>query len=535
MYLTVPFYKDVTQFLSECAEGPFSLVLEFAILQGKRMTSPLTTFASDRSQRWILVPGVASTRQVEIRNETDSPIEVHVHVEEPSAASASPASMTIQPRHSRVADIIFLANWSPAQDRRATISLRDGQGNQLSSFSQEIVAADSSDCSLSLELKDDVLVDNAIIAMKLWCTVASRSATPRRFEIDFAPHPALQFPERKTVTLAPGESTAFEAPVQWNRAIRDVAGWNHPRVIEAFVPVSDGRRTAILSWEHVEQRLAPYLTNDDQQPKLIPAQPLDQRRASFMEKTPGQLKYEELIELKRLEQSVVSSTPGRIPVKPVDELDASARPSSRRFPIAPFVTIAFALVALVLAGFFFLRPPEKQVTNGPISVSPLKLSPAPAVHPSAKSTTRSATAAAVATQVLTSTSQVTQPNSVTSSNASAPRTSPKSVAVAPTRKPAPLPTIDRSQVVGLSGVAAEYAQGGRAVSVAWSGAAQASALVQLVDFDGKVIASRTIRGDSTAAVLRLPRGYHGSVSVDVTAFGYHGERVVQTASLSPPG
>ena len=55
------------------------------------MTSPLTTFACDRSQRWILVPGVASTRQIEIRNETDSPIEVHVHVEEPSAASASPA------------------------------------------------------------------------------------------------------------------------------------------------------------------------------------------------------------------------------------------------------------------------------------------------------------------------------------------------------------------------------------------------------------------------------------------------------------
>ncbi len=497
------------------------------------MTAPLTTFACDRSQRWILVPGVASTRQIEIRNETDAPIEIHVQVEEPSAGSASPATMTIQPRHSRIADIIFLANWSPAQDRRATISLRDGQGNQLASFSQEIVAADSSDCSLSLELKDDVLVDKAIIAMKLWCTVASRSATPRRFEIDFASHPALQFPERKTVTLAPGESTAFEALVQWNRSIRDVAGWNHPRVVEAFVPVSDGRRTAILSWEQVEQRLAPYLTSDDQQPKLIPAQPLDQRRASFMEKTPGQLKYEELIELKRLEQSVVSSTPGRA-AKPIDELDASAKPLSRRFPLAPFVTIAFALVALVLAGFFFLRPPEKQATNGPISVSPLKLSPVPAVHPSAKSTTGSATAAKVGTSAPVGANKVIQSNPVSSSNASAQQTSRKSVAAAPKTKPAPLPTIDRSQVVGLSGVAAQYAQGGRAVSVGWSGTAQASALVQLVDFDGKVIASSLVRGGGTSAMLRLPRGYHGPVSVNVTAFGYNGERVVQTASLSPP-
>lgn len=495
------------------------------------MTTPLTTFACDRSQRWILVPGVASARQIEIRNETDSPLEVHVHVEDPSTASASPATMTIQPHHSRIADIIFLANWSPAQDRRATVSLRDGQGNQLSSFSQELVAADSSDCSLSLELKDDVLVDKAMIAMKLWCTVASRSATPRRFEIDLAPHPALRFPERKTVTLAPGESAAFEVPVQWNRAIRDVQGWNHPRVIEGFVPVSDGRRTAILSWEQVEQRLAPYLTSDDQQAKLTPAQPLGLRRTSFMEKTPGQLKYEELIELKRLEQSVVSATPARASVKPMDELEASAK---RRLPIAPLVTIAFALVALVLAGFFFLRPPGKQATDGLISVSPLKLSPAPAVHASARSTAGSFPAS-IATPVWAGATQVAQQNAVASSSTSAQGPSQKNSAIAPAIKPVPLPTIDRSQVVGLSGVAAEYAQGGRSVSVAWYGTAQASALVELVDFSGKVIASRSVPGGSTAAMLRLPRGYHGSVSVDVTAFGYHGERVVQTASLSPPG
>jgi hypothetical protein len=91
--------------------------------------------------------------------------------------------------------------------------------------------------------------------------------------------------------------------------------------------------------------------------------------------------------------------------------------------------------------------------------------------------------------------------------------------------------VDRNQVVMLSDVEAAYASGGHAVNVAWSAAAQASAIVQLVDFTGKIIASRTVRGNGSQTVVRLPKGYHAPLSVNVTAFGYHGERVVQSAAL----
>jgi hypothetical protein len=485
------------------------------------MATPLTTFPLDRSERWILLPGVASTRQFEIRNDTDSPLEVHLRVDAPAAASATPAIMTIEPHHSRIAEIIFLATWSPMHDRRVSVSLRDPQGQNLGSFTHEIVPADSADCNLSLELRDDFLVDGFMMLFKLWCTVESRSATPRRFDVDFSPHPSLRFPQRRTVTLAPGESSAFEVTVQWNRSIRDVAGWNHPKAIEAYVPVANGRRSTVLVWESIEGRAASYITADDRGPKAT----VPQSSANFLEKMPGQLKYEELIEARRLEQGVVA--PAYPKPAPVPEI-SSAATSKWRNAVAPFVTIALALAALVLAGLFFMRTPGKQVADQPVPVTPLRLSPAPPAHPPAKHLS----AAPVATPVWTSPNQAaTQPNAVTPAAEQAAASQP-ALSLAPAR-PAPQPTVNRNQVVALTGVEAAYVAGGHAVNVQWSGQAQASALIQIVDFSGKVIAARSVRGTTSSAVLRLPRGYRGPVSVNVTAYGYHGERVAQSASLSP--
>ncbi len=498
------------------------------------MPTSLTAFPSDRTQRWILVPGVASTRQIEIRNETDTPVEAHLRVEQPPAASVSPGIMTIPPRHSRVADVLFLATWSPDGQGQLALSFRDVQGNDLGAFTQEIVAADSVDCNLSLELKDDVMVDQALIGLKLWCTLVSRSSTPRRFEVDFTPHPALRFPERKTITLAPGETSAFDIPVQWNRAVRDMSGWNHPRSIEAFVPVTEGRRAAVIAWERLEQRLAQYLNPEDRQARIVVAT-APERRNDFLEKTPGQLKYEELVELRRLEQSVVAPPTARATTKLAD--DVRTAPPGRRSPVATVVTIAFAVVALVLAGFFFLRPPGHQADDSPISVSPLKLTPAlgSRVTP-AKAHAKSALHPPAANPAWTSVGAAAlSPTTVTP--AVARHATPPATRTAPSQahpQPAAQPPIDRNQVVALSGVEAAYEPGGRAVSVAWDGSAQASARVELVDFTGKIIASHAIRGTGAQAVLHLPRGYHGPLSVNVTAFGYHGERVVQTASLSSP-
>lgn len=498
------------------------------------MSPRFVVFPQDRSERWVLVPGVASTRQIEIRNESDASVECHVRVDQPAAASASPAVLTIQPRHSRTADIIFLANWSPEQDRSVIVSLRDSQGERLASFSHEIVAAESSDCGVAVDFKEEVLLDGALAGFKLWLSMTSRSATPRRFEVDFAPHPTLRFPERKTVTLAPGEATAFEVPVEWKRSVRDVAGWNHPRVVEVFVPVSQGRRTAVLSWDVIERRLERHLTSGDREAKIIPAEAvIERRRDNFMEKTPGQLKYTELVELKKLEQAVVGVAHVWTPVKPQEEA-APAKPFFRR--VAPVATTGIAIVALLLASFFFPRLQEQRPSTTAVHVTP-NLDPA-AMARAAKSAKGSLGRGPLAKPVWTTVAaaaRVAVAAVDSSREASAAQAAPKTVALAPHQKPRARPAFDREAVVALGGVDAWYTSGGRAVSVAWTGSAQASAVVELLDFTGKIIASRSVRGNGLAATVRLPPGYHGTVNVQVIALGYHGERVVQSASLTPGG
>jgi hypothetical protein len=504
------------------------------------MSARFAVFPHDRSERWTLVPGVASTRQIEVRNESDASVECHVRVDQPSAASASPAVLTVEPRHSRTADIIFLANWSPEQDHEVVVSLRDPQGEPLATFSHEIVAAESSDCSLALDYKEEVVLDGALVGFKLWFSITSRSATPRRLEVDFAAHPALRFPERKTVTLAPGEATAFEVPVEWNRAVRDVQGWNHPRVIEVFVPVSQGRRTAVLSWDLIERRLERYLGADDREANIAPAAPVAENRSAFLEKTPGQLKYTELLELKKLEQAVVGLGHARAPIYPPGEAKGSMQ-TLKRVPMAPIASIGIALIALLVAAFFYTHPPVAHPGTGPVRVStdigapiaaarvkpaqahPADLSQGPVAKPvwtTVATASRTAVAAVDASKEIPETQSASQP-------------APKTIALAPKHNPPQ--AIDREAVVALGGIDAAYTSGGKAVSVAWTPTAQASAVVELLDLRGKIIASRSLRGQRAQTTMRLPRGYRGSLYVQVIAFGYHGERVVQSASLTSGG
>jgi len=93
--------------------------------------------------------------------------------------------------------------------------------------------------------------------------------------------------------------------------------------------------------------------------------------------------------------------------------------------------------------------------------------------------------------------------------------------------------IDRSALVQLNDVGAEYAHGGRQVHVYWDSYAQAKADVQVLDSRSVIVAQTTV-GRRMAALLSLPRGYRGSVYIQVTAIGYDGERVVNSTSLGPP-
>src|SRR5579872_3258565 len=118
------------------------------------MGTPVSVFPVDRSRRWIIAPGIASTRQIQIRNDSAAPVELQLKVEEPAAASVSPANLTLTPRQSRNVDVIFLADWSPSNDKRVVVSVRDSTGELLVNFVQEVIAADSSDCSVVLTWKE---------------------------------------------------------------------------------------------------------------------------------------------------------------------------------------------------------------------------------------------------------------------------------------------------------------------------------------------------------------------------------------------
>jgi hypothetical protein len=68
------------------------------------------------------------------------------------------------------------------------------------------------------------------------------------------------------VWLEPGDTAKLELPIRWNRAARDAEGWNHPRAIEAFVAVSQGRRSGRLSWDVVQRTISDMLDRSDRSP-----------------------------------------------------------------------------------------------------------------------------------------------------------------------------------------------------------------------------------------------------------------------------
>ncbi len=499
------------------------------------MSARFTVFAQDKSQRWTLVPGVASTRQIELRNDSDSPVECHLRVERPASASASPAVLTVRPHHARTADIIFLANWSPDHDGTLVLSLRDPQGATLGTFTQELVAAEAADCSIGLDVKEPVLVDGSLAGFKLWFSIASRGATPRHFEVDFVPHPSLRFPERTTVTLGPGEATAFEVPVAWDRSVRDIHWWNHPMSIEVFVPLEQGRRTATLPWAVIERHLDPYLNPDDRIARVTPVDgDAGGARPPFARQTAGQLKYTELAELKKLEQAVVGVPHVRSPANRAGDADEE----KRKLPIGPIASTVIGSVALVLTAFFFLRPPVTHPSSTAVRMPPHTLAMMTVVSRAVKRAHHTAPGP-VATPVWTTVAEagrsaVVAVDSSRESDATG-AAAPKNVALAPRYASERARPIERSAVVSMNDLGASYVQGGHALNVAWNGSAQASATVQVLDFQGKVIATRTVTGDRSATTVRLPRGYHGAVSVQVIASGYHGERVVQSTSLERGG
>lgn len=255
-----------------------------------------------------------------------------------------------------------------------------------------------------------------------------------------------------------------------------------------------------------------------------------------MSPTPDE-EYRKLLAQKQLEQAVV--VPGQ-PRGKVSLRSGRAPMPRRSVPAPTRGMLGLAVIALIIAGVFFVRMQEPEGAHVTYSISPVPLASFPVT---AKQTKRHASHA-LAKALPSSASVTVLPGSAALAQAALqPRVHHpahgSAVAAAATTaigQPNLASPVDRTRaVVALADPDVAYASGGRAVEIHWYVQAQDHAVVHVLNQRSKIIAQSSIAGDRSHALVNLPRGYNGGVNVEVIAIGYHGERVVQSASLGPPG
>ena len=526
------------------------------------MSSSLVISAADSSGRWYLLPGSQNSYDVTVANESDHAVLCKLSLDEPAdAGSLTPSSLTLKAGESRSVSISFKPEWLSLRDRKAVITARDAAGAVLATFVHDLVAATSTDCSISLAWKEEIAGDAMLRGFILTCTLRSVSSTPGLFEPEFTQHPSLRFPEKQRITLGPGEATSFDVPIIWNRSARDNEGWNHPRTIEVWVPVTHGRRSASAPWDLVQQHIEPYIEESDRAPVIVRRPPPPQFT------TPGGVASAPAVSpltlvappeptlaptanetpaarIARAEMEAGVTT-GGIRIPPPIQAQPRTAPERETITVAPgtLLLIALAIGAIAIVFVWMLRTPlnTSAVSTAPVPVAsqalptaapaPRRASPKPHAKQSPAAANDGATTAPADTTA--SSPSTTHAVAVKTSGSTAAHTSAAASRSHRAATPQRVSPIDRSALVQLNDVGAEYAHGGRQVHVYWDSYAQAKAEVQLLDSHNVIIAQTTV-GRRMAALLSLPRGYRGSVYVQLTAIGYDGERIVNSTSLGPP-
>ncbi len=530
------------------------------------MSSNLVITAADTSGRWYLLPGSPNAYELTVANESDHSVLCKLSLDDPAdAGTVTPATATLKAGESRVVSVSFKPEWLSLRDRKAVVTARDAAGAVLATFVHDLVAATSTDCSVSLGWKEEIAGDGMLRGFTLSCSIRSISSTPGVFEPEFSQHPSLRLPEKHRITLGPGETSTFDVPIVWNRSARDNEGWNHPRTIEVGVPVTHGRRTASAPWDLVQQHIEPYLTDADRAPVIVRRPPPPQftqpgggaaapaisplavaPRPEPVLAAPANETPAERIERAELE-SGVASIGMRLPATPVVH-PPEPKKQVETIAVAPATLwlIALGIGAIAIVLVWMLRVPSNtsavstapvQVASAPLpSALPAHVKRQPArknPHPSKKQA--SATPAQVAASDAGGSTVAPQPQTQATQAPTAPsrQGGTSSHAHAAAALPQRNSPIDRQALVQLNSVSAEYLRGGRQLHVYWDSYAQARADVQVLDARNTIVAETTV-GRRMAALLSLPRGYRGGVYVQVTAIGYDGERVVDSTSLGPP-
>jgi hypothetical protein len=199
--------------------------------------------------------------------------------------------------------------------------------------------------------------------------------------------------------------------------------------------------------------------------------------------------------------------------------------------------------ALLVAGLLIFKPAVTTApSSNPVAVQPAVITPVLQRHaaPVVRRAMHTAKPVIAPTQHSTTTPAVKAV--ATPKPAAAPasvRPKPAAQRVVATRPTPPKPIShyarlyqpESGPVVALGSVEAYYGPRGRAVRVLWGAAEQASASVQLIDQHGMTVSATSVRGARSSALLYLPRGFHGPLTVQVSSFGRMGERVATTTSL----
>src|ERR1700730_10000611 len=156
------------------------------------MSSSLVIQASDSSGRWYLLPGSLNSYDLKVANESDHAVLCKLSLDEPAGAgNVTPSSLTLKAGESRSVSISFKPDWLTLRDRKAIVTARDAAGSVLATFVHDLVAATTTDCSVSLAWKDEITGDGMLRGFVLTCAIRSISSTPGVFEPDFTSHPSL--------------------------------------------------------------------------------------------------------------------------------------------------------------------------------------------------------------------------------------------------------------------------------------------------------------------------------------------------------
>ncbi|MBV8263599.1 MAG: hypothetical protein JOY87_07250 [Candidatus Eremiobacteraeota bacterium] len=216
----------------------------------------------DRSGRWYLTPGARSIYDLRIRNDSKNAVACSLIVDEPAiGVSVDPAVLSLDGHEVRTVTVTFAADATAGRAHSARLTLRADDGSVLATFEHPLVVTGGTDCSIAMAYKDVIVEAGELRGFQVACSVRSQSEGTSTFQVSLSEHPALSVPALPPISLEPGQLGEMIVPIHWNRNVKDEGGWNHPLIIEAAVPVSNGRRTSRMRWEAIELQLDPFLKN----------------------------------------------------------------------------------------------------------------------------------------------------------------------------------------------------------------------------------------------------------------------------------